>query len=267
MNSITVRVLARFITAAKRMVVRTCSATALHAWTAERIFAVMEWRRERWMWQAAAALAASALGAVFVQAAEDAWVLQQGLHVYPYSGGDPAKLTPHVLVFLPQGYEQRKSPLMVLLHNTGDAGSDVQRLKSHGMLKYVAAHLDFPFITASPQAAAASYGVFGAADVNALVDDLVKRLPVDTSRIYLTGVSTNAVTALRIAAETQRFAAVVPISSARLDPAVACSLKGTSVWAFHNEKDPVRELQPCQGHGRRPACLPRRSETHRLSEK
>ena len=85
---------------------------------------------------------------------------------------------------------------------------------------------------------------FDAASVSALIDDLVKRLPVDPTRVYLTGISSSAAWASRIAAESQRFAALVLISSARLDPSLACSLKGTSVWAFHNEKDPIRPLQP-----------------------
>jgi len=192
--------------------------------------------------QVAAAFVASTLLAV-ARAADDTWALQQGLHVYPYSAGDSAKLTPHVLIFLPQGYEQRKNPLMISLHNTADAGNDVQALKSHGLPQYVAAHPDFPFISAAPQATS-SYLVFDAGTVNALVDDLVKRLPVDPSRIYLTGISSSAVWASRIAAETQRFAALVMISSARPDAGVACALKGTSVWAFHNEKDPIRQVQP-----------------------
>jgi predicted peptidase len=129
------------------------------------------------------------------------------------------------------------------LHNTSDAGNDVQKLKSHGLPKHLTTHPDFPFITASPQAAA-SYLVFDAAGVSALIDDLVKRLPIDPSRIYLTGISSSAAWVSRIAAETQRFSAIVLISSARVDPGIACTLRGTSVWAFHNEKDPVRDVQP-----------------------
>ena len=192
-------------------------------------------------------------------AADTSWALKQGLHLYPYESPDPAKLTPHVLVFLPQGYEQRRTPLIISLHNTADAGNDVNLLKSHGLPQHVVAHPEFPFISAAPQATA-SYLVFDAATVGALVDDLVKRLPVDPTRIYLTGISSSAVWASRIAAETKRFAALVMISSAKPDPNIACELKGTAVWAFHNEKDPIRQVQPvkdlvdavsaCQGSAR-----------------
>ena len=78
----------------------------------------------------AAARAVSALFAGGARGADGAWVLQQGLHLHPYPDGDPAKLTPHVLVFLPHGFEQGKSPLIVLLHGGSGGGNDVQRLRS-----------------------------------------------------------------------------------------------------------------------------------------
>jgi predicted peptidase len=194
-------------------------------------------------WRLGATLVTLMMVAIDVYAADASWSLKQGLHLYPYESADPAKLTPHVLIFLPQGYEQRRTPLIISLHNTADAGSDVKLLKSHGLPQHLVAHPEFQFISAAPQATA-SYLVFDAATMNALVDDLVKRLPVDPSRVYLTGISSSAVWASRIAAETQRFAALVMISSAKPDPGVACALKGTAVWAFHNEKDPIRQVQP-----------------------
>ena len=192
-----------------------------------------------------AGLVATALFTAVAQAAGDAWTLQQGLHLYPYAAGDPAKLTPHVLIYLPRGYEKQKSPLMILLHGGSGGGDDPQKLRGNVVLKYVEAHPDFPFITASPQAAHAAYGAFDTAAVNALVDDLVKRLPVDPGRVYLTGASLGGMAAWRIAAEGRpRFAALVPVSSARPDPALACALKDTPLWAFHNEGDGVQALQP-----------------------
>ena len=195
--------------------------------------------------QKLASVAASAAFAAVAYASDGAWALRPGLHLYPYAAGDPAKLTPHVLIYLPRGYEQQKSPLMILLHGANGGGDDAQKLQGNAVLKYVGAHPDFPFVTASPQAAAAAYGVFDADAVNALVDELVKRLPVDPARVYVTGVSLGGMATWKIAAESrQRFAAIVPVSSARPDPAIACALKDTPVWAFHNERDEFQALQP-----------------------
>lgn len=192
-----------------------------------------------------ALLAAWAFFATAAHATADAWMLQQGLHLYPYAAGDPAKLTPHVLIYLPRGYEQQKKPLMILLHGGSGGGDDPQKLRGNAVLKYIEGRADFPFITASPQAATAANGAFDAAAVNALVDDLVKRLPVDPSRVYLAGTSLGGRAAWKIAADSRhRFAALVPVASARPDPALACALKDTPVWAFHNEKDDVQALQP-----------------------
>jgi predicted peptidase len=156
--------------------------------------------------------------------------------------GDAAQTT-RFLLFLPPSYgqeAQKKWPLMVFLHGSGERGDDINQVKKHGPPKRLETQADLPFIVASPQAAANTD--WNSAAVNALIDELVQRLAVDANRIYLTGLSRGGHGTWAIAADRpERFAAIAPVCGAA-DPAKACSLKAVPVWAFHGENDTVVSL-------------------------
>lgn len=166
------------------------------------------------------------------------------------------------LLFLPQGYSAQASqryPLLIFLHGSGEAGTDLEKVKIHGPPKLVAQRPDFPFIVASPQIPDAETG-FDPVQLDALLDELLERLPIDPDRVYLTGLSlggeaTYAWAALR----PERFAAIAPVSG-NWTPEVACRLKNVPVWAFHGAHDDVvplegdramvNEINACGGHAR-----------------
>ena len=208
-----------------------------------------------------AALAAAALAAGLAPAAAfaaDDGALRPGVNVVALPAAD-ARLARRLLVYLPAGYEARKSPMIVLFHGAGQRGDDPEKLKGNLALKYAQAHDDFPFILALPQAPAEAAG-FEPAAVEALVDSLVAKLPVDPSRISLSGSSMGGIATWQVAlASPRRYAALAPVSS-KLDPEAACTLKDTPVWAFHNEQDKlipiaavresVEKLRACGGAAR-----------------
>ena len=164
------------------------------------------------------------------------WMLKAGTHVYPYSGGDPAKLSPHVVVYLPAAFEGTRSPLIVSLHGSGNRGNDPEMLKSNLILKYAAAHPGFAFAVAIPQAPAEAKS-FDAEAIDALLTELLRQLPVDPDRVYLTGNSMGGIGAWNVATRyPQRYAALAPVSS-KPDVARACEVGRLPVWAFHNAED------------------------------
>jgi predicted peptidase len=57
------------------------------------------------------------------------------------------------LLFIPKAYieNENKWPLILFLHGLGERGSDIERIKVHGIPKIVAAKPDFPFITGRRQ--------------------------------------------------------------------------------------------------------------------
>lgn len=194
------------------------------------------------------------LGAGAVLAQSDAWTLKEGQHPQ-YVLADSGQRKIHLLLFLPKGYTERKWPLLVFLHSGIAGGNDLKLLDIPGTPpRNVATQPDFPFIVASPQQSFESTK-WNSADIAYLVDELMNRLPIDASRIYLTGASRGGSGVWSIAADhPQRFAALAPVSS-KPDPEFVCQLKGVPVWAFHNKGDFVIDPKHVQlGAERLRAC-------------
>ncbi len=152
------------------------------------------------------------------------------------------------LLYLPADYgkEQKNWPLLVFLHGAGERGSDVSRVKVHGPAKLVEQGKDLPFIIVSPQCPAGKWWPYMAEAVIALIDEITERYPVDTRRIYLTGLSMGGYGTWAIGCMyPERFAAIAPICGGGL-PYLAANLKDVPVWAFHGAKDSVVPVQQSQ---------------------
>jgi predicted peptidase len=148
------------------------------------------------------------------------------------------------LLYLPAGFRANgdtEYPLLIFLHGSGEAGEDLGRLKVHGPPRIVESRRDFPFIVASPQTPASDRG-FDYAMLDALLDELLERLPVDPDRLYLTGLSLGGEWTYGWAStRPERFAAIAPVCGT-WTPVVACRLKNVPVWAFHGAEDDVVPL-------------------------
>lgn len=168
------------------------------------------------------------------------WTLAEGQHVQTLQGRATPALSPRIQLFLPRGYDRipgTKWPLIVFLHGSGECGDDIEKVKVHGPPKIVQSKPDFPFIVASPQAPANAE--WNSAGVNALIDELIERLPVDLERIYLTGLSLGGYGAWETGAgNAQRFAAIAPVCGVG-EVKNACQLKSLPIWAFHGAQDSV----------------------------
>ena len=178
------------------------------------------------------------LGACSADAAASAPPPSAGQHPQPAveHGGYAYQL------HLPPGAETAKAedarwPLLIFLHGSGERGSDIAKVKVHGPPKIADRQSDFPFILVSPLLPADED--WDLARLDAIVDHVMATLPVDPSRIYLTGLSRGAHATWRWgAAEPERFAALAPVAG-RGDPATGCALKDLPVWAFHGDRDDV----------------------------
>ncbi len=174
------------------------------------------------------------------------WVLAEGQHPQSFQRGAPKTLDGRFLLYLPQGFanEGRKWPLIIFLHGSGEAGNDLGKVKIHGPPMRVEGLEDFPFVVVSPQAPDSSG--FDTDTLDALLDELLARLPVDPDRVYLTGLSMGGFATWQWAAERpERFAAIAPICGAG-DVRRACRLKNVPVWAFHGARDDVVPIGPDQ---------------------
>jgi predicted peptidase len=152
------------------------------------------------------------------------------------------------LLYLPKGYEESdaKYPLVIFLHGAGERGSDVEKLKVHGIPKLIAGGKNFNFIAVAPQCPEDKWWGDAVEDeFENLLKDCIEDYRVDTSRIYLTGLSMGGFGSWYYAWKYNKaFAAVIPICggvrSSKIKDVEA--YKNIPMWVFHGAKDNVVPL-------------------------
>jgi len=146
------------------------------------------------------------------------------------------------LVHTPDVYDEDQStewPLVLFLHGAGERGNNLERLKVHGPPKFAAQGEDLPYIMVAPQCPADQ--VWNPWALLGLLDQIEREYRVDTSRVYVTGLSMGGYGTWAVgAAAPDRFAAIAPICGGAAMPFWTVSaLKDTPIWAFHGTEDRV----------------------------
>ncbi|MFT3946747.1 MAG: prolyl oligopeptidase family serine peptidase [Agriterribacter sp.] len=153
---------------------------------------------------------------------------------------------------LPARYDStsKKYPLLIFLHGSGEMGNgttDLPKVLTNAVPKLINNKTfpanfnvngeNFSFIVFSPQ----SKNYTTVADVYAMIQYAIKNYRIDTTRIYVTGLSLGGNFTWATAAKYPALlAAVVPIcSSLFASDANGKSIANANlpVWAFHNEDD------------------------------
>ncbi|HQV95516.1 MAG TPA: dienelactone hydrolase family protein [Anaerolineales bacterium] len=164
----------------------------------------------------------------------------------------------HSLLFLPSNYGKdpaQKWPLILFLHGSGTSSSNTDTLLFEALPQILGFTPDFPFIVLSPQLTGKPGDEYWFQDkveesVFSLLDEATAAYAVDTTRIYLTGVSIggNGVWEYGLS-HPERFAALVPVMGFVGDttgfhvPADICDLKDKPIWAFHGAIDTIVPLE------------------------
>lgn len=174
--------------------------------------------------------------------------------VYNPSEGESLPYRIHIPANADKG---EKYPLVLLFHGAGERGKDNKKQLAHGAKKILeySRKMDMPLILLAPQCPKAEQWVntpWGADShsmpekasksmqltIN-LLQELQKSLPVDRSRIYVTGLSMGGFATWDI---IQRhpdfFAAALPVCGGG-DPLMAELIKDIPIWAFHGSLDKV----------------------------
>lgn len=149
------------------------------------------------------------------------------------------------LLSLPYGYRKNSRhtwPLILFLHGMDERGNDLKRVKRHGIPRIVEEWEDFPFVTVSPQCPESAVWTDLLEDLHALLEVIVQRYRIDTSRIYLTGLSMGGYGVWHLAeAYPHLFAAIVPICGGTQPdvgfPERISSLRHLPIWVFHGAFD------------------------------
>ncbi len=165
-----------------------------------------------------------------------------GEHSLVYQTGSATTPVLKYHLFLPDDYGREPAkqwPLIVNLHGRGERGEDLSRVKIHGYNKIVAPRPGFPFIMVSPLCPDSTNWNDHLTSLSGLMDELIAAYTVDTTRIYLTGLSMGGNGVWQLALEyPHRFAAAVPICGWS-EPERAARLKDLPIWAFHGALDTV----------------------------
>jgi predicted peptidase len=135
-----------------------------------------------------------------------------------------------------------KVPLLLFLHGAGEKGDDNKKQLKHDPTKLAPKDVfeKNPMIVVAPQCPADQFWSGEPLEsVIKLVKDLQKELPVDSDRIYITGLSMGGYgTWGALAMEPRLFAAAVPICGGG-DPGAVKKFDKVPIWAFHNDGDPT----------------------------
>lgn len=166
------------------------------------------------------------------------------------------------LEYLPPDYgDGEPRPLLVFLHGSDEAGdgseTSLERVDKLGVPQLIAAGdwpEERPFVVLSPQypTARAEGDCALANDVAEFIDFATEHYEVDTTRVYLTGISCGAIGIWDYLAAhgDEAVAAAVPISGQAewaLEEAGCAPLAEVPVWAFHGAVDDIVPVVHIEG--------------------
>ncbi|MRG48088.1 phospholipase [Chitinophaga sp. SYP-B3965] len=147
------------------------------------------------------------------------------------------------LVYMPDKYRRRSTkrwPVLFFLHGKGERGDDLSKARIAGVPE-ILGH-DLPFILIVPQCKL-SAPTWEVASLDSLYEDVKRSYPIDTNRVYLTGLSMGGYgTWIWASAHPERFAAIVPIAGYGLSRLNPCGMKALPIRTFHNTDDPTIQV-------------------------
>ena len=154
------------------------------------------------------------------------------------------------LLYLPKDYPTNKKdyPLVIYLGGGAQNGDDLNKLKAYGIPYYIEQGHEYDFIIASPQCPQNKYWTTENW-FDSLYAELTSKCRIDTTRIYVTGISNGGFGTWQVAMDyPDRFAAIVPLCGGvnDSDTAKISNLKQLPIWTFHGTADdmiPINETE------------------------
>ncbi len=180
-------------------------------------------------------------------------VIWLGFWAHPVQAqlGDPFVFTdddentmPYRLFTPPTAEGGGELPLVVFLHGSGERGTDNRlQVAVHisGLIRATQSE-EFAAYLLAPQVPTNGNGwsADGQTDLGIeIIDSLTESLPIDTDRIYVTGLSMGGFGSFTyVAQHPDKFAAAVPMSGG-FGPGIADRIKDIPIWSFHGDRDDV----------------------------
>ncbi|WP_130734426.1 T9SS type A sorting domain-containing protein [Flavobacterium sp. J27] len=143
--------------------------------------------------------------------------------------------------YLPQNFTPTSGtsyPVLIFYHGIGEKGNgttELYKVLANGTPKQIQQGMHFPAIVISPQKGS---GWFSGADFLTLYNYLLLNYPIDTNRVYITGLSAGGGGVWQaLNSHHDKIAAAVPICGAGSISNPALFLQNTNIWIHHNFGD------------------------------
>jgi len=132
-----------------------------------------------------------------------------------------------------------KKPLIVFISGDGEKGTDIEKVKINGPLKYLKTHPLDAYVLAPQCKEDENWNI---ESINELILKIQKENKIDSNRIYVTGLSSGGWAAWNLALSyPDKFAAIVPISGFvdLIELESACKIANIPTRIFHGLLDDV----------------------------
>ncbi len=136
-----------------------------------------------------------------------------------------------------------KPPVLIFLHGRSLSGTDINRVKRYGVLKAIEKGKDIPAIVVAPQLPS---GPWNPDKVNEILEYVLNNYNVDSTRIYVTGMSLGSYGTMKFVGKYHdKIAAAVSICGGgeELD---ACNLSQVPIKVIHGDKDNIVKISESQ---------------------
>jgi predicted peptidase len=173
------------------------------------------------------------------------------------------------LLYLPEEYDPQSGkayPMILFLQGSGLQGWNVNTVRTYGLPWLLDNEISIPFIVISPQIPVNTRWEMWLAQLEILTETVIEELPVDTNRVYVTGLSMGGYGTWAMAMYyPDTFAAAASVSgSAYFPPSFEtnpherlCDLGQVPLWAIHGAQDDISDpvlnklavenLRACEG--------------------
>jgi predicted peptidase len=134
---------------------------------------------------------------------------------------------------------KEKKPLIVFISGDGEKGTDIEKVKINGPLKYLKTHQLDAYILAPQCKEEEKWDI---ESINELILKIQRENKIDADRIYVTGLSSGGWAAWNLALSyPDKFAAIVPISGFvdLIELESACTIANIPTRIFHGLLDDV----------------------------
>jgi len=145
----------------------------------------------------------------------------------------------HYLTYLPEKYDStrnKKWPLIIYLHGKSACGNDLKKVSSYGLPFFTDHGMQLDAIAVSPQCPT---GKNWTTDdwLLPFLEEVTQKYHIDTTRIYLTGMSLGGFGTWDLAIKyPHKFAAIVPLCGGGR-PQTVCAIKDVPIWVIHGDQD------------------------------